>query len=176
MSFFIISFMAKRSQNEVNSLTRRALELLDRGHSEKEVAEILDVSLRTIQRWKARLEIEESNIPIGIDSPRLLSPQEERALGVLTFGEVEKLIPNAVAVIKEILENPESRNSDRLRAAGLIGDWSGYSSGVQGAMSIVLRAGYIVVDPDLEQSGQRSQGLTEEGANLIRAKLLGIEE
>jgi hypothetical protein len=174
--------MSKRSLKDVKALSRRAFELFDHGLSFEEVATQLDVSSRTVRRWVASrddadaLTEDDRHSNSGTATPERMSLDDLPEYACLG-ADVDELIPDCLKVLRDILKDEDSKTSDRLRAISLILDWSGLSGGFQGSIRRVIECGYAVLDPHapVEQGGQRTQGLTEEGANLIRAKLLGIE-
>lgn len=78
--------MGKRSQAEVEKLTARAFKLLTNGHKQSEVAQKLNISLRTLQRWIAneksptsdnspveKLNLSPETIETNINSPKIKS-------------------------------------------------------------------------------------------------------
>jgi transposase-like protein len=144
--------MAKRSAQDVAILSNRAAELLESGLTIAEVASQLDVSTRTVQRWRnrtqfspiARPEIEQkSHIEVADPIPDGLKYLPDFKIAT----NLESLIPVALDELRRILENPESRTADKLRACGIIGDWSGLNGGLYGSIRRVFGAGYVVVDP-----------------------------
>jgi hypothetical protein len=166
--------MGKRSIGDVNALKSRAFELADQGLLLPEIADLLGVSLRTIQRWRA-----------SVMNPETASSEDCQQTELIAGGiseqeafDLDELIPISINVLQDILQNPDSKNSDKLRAVTILGDWTGLSSGISGSLRRVSEAGYVVIDPTLpsETSDDTRQGLTDEAANLIRAKLLGIIE
>ena len=70
------------------------------------------------------------------------SPESRKQSNDLT---PQDLVCDALEAVKDILQNPDSRNCDRLKAASLVGDWTGL--GVQGkmaemeALKILIEAG-----------------------------------
>ena len=57
-----------------------------------------------------------------------IKEQQEKQQKRFSAGSVVKrLLPKALAKIEEILEDPEAKHSDQLRAAALIGNWAGLS-------------------------------------------------
>ncbi len=153
--------MAKRSQQDVAILAERAYRLLESGMSSAEVAKELQVSQRTLQRWKNRPRL----LPLA--HPEQTSEVEENSqIDILdSHGDFEKvafrqyllvhksalrlerLIPTALDQLENILRDPDIRVSDRLRACQIIGDWSGLNGGTDGAMRRVFAAGYDIVAP-----------------------------
>jgi hypothetical protein len=173
--------MAKRSPKEVRVLSLRAFELIDSGLSPLQVANQLQVSPRTIRRWLSS-RADGDAIPEDLDEENDFVSTEIHQSTIPEFGmkgrDIDDLIPLSLNVLRKILEDPEARPADQLRCVAIVGDWGGLAGGLSGSLRRVHELGFEVVDPNLpiEAEGHRSQGLTEEGANLIRAKLLGIED
>ena len=171
--------MAKRASKDVKALSLRAFELMNSGLSFEETAAQLQVSSRTIRRWVSQCK-DVDILPDELDEDDYVDSTETSANlpeFALKGRDVDQLIPLSLKVLQEILEDPDARPSDKLRAIGLVGDWAGLSAGFYGSIRRVIEAGLEVVDPNfpLEPAeGQTIKGLTDEGANLIRAKLLGI--
>jgi hypothetical protein len=160
--------MAKRSQEDVAILASKATQLLKNGLSVSEVAEQLQVSTRTIQRWRNRpqvLPIRRSGIEekpqlesIGSENEPPYPSQNDFQRHLRYFddaGKLEALIPVALDELKHILENPDTRIADKLRACQVIGDWSGLSGGFDGSMRRVLAAGYVIVAPRIPAQESR---------------------
>jgi hypothetical protein len=173
--------MAKRASKDVKALSLRAFELMNSGLSFEETAAQLQVSSRTIRRWLSS-RADGDAIPEGLGEENDFVSTEIQQSTIPEFGlrgrDIDDLIPLSLNVLRKILEDPEARPADRLRCVSIVGDWGGLAGGLSGSLRRVHELGFEVVDPNLpiEAEGHRSQGLTEEGANLIRAKLLGIED
>jgi transposase-like protein len=144
--------MAKRSQQDVAILAERAYKLLESGMSSSEVARQLQVSPRTLQRWKSRprlLPLVEGNSQIEVlDSDNFQKHEfREALLSYKPASKLEALIPIALDQLESILTNPETRPSDRLRACQIIGDWSGLNGGADGSCRRVFALGFDIVAP-----------------------------
>lgn len=95
----------------------QALKLLIEGKTHQETADILGVSSKTIQRWVKQPTFSES-----------LEALRSTALNEISDdvgNELKRLVPKSLAVIEQFLDNPGAKGSDRLRAASIIGSWSG---------------------------------------------------
>jgi hypothetical protein len=146
--------MAKRSQQDVAILAERAYRLLESGMSTSEVAQQLQVSPRTLQRWRNRprllplAELENSQIEV-LDSDDDFDKMEYRGylLNFKSTSRLEKLIPAAMDQLEAILIDPNSRSSDKLRACQIIGDWSGLNGGTDGSLRRVFALGYDITAP-----------------------------
>ena len=109
--------MLSFSQKQAASALARKLPL-------KEVAESLNVSSRTIQRWSktpdflAELRRLEQEIATEIETAN-------RSESVAVAVRVPMLLSKAVKRLEEIIENPDSRSSDILRVCQLLGKWNG---------------------------------------------------
>ncbi len=82
--------MGKRSLGDVNALRLRSFEMIERGLSLPEIADLLGVSLRTIQRWKSTAQPETTSLED--------CPQAEIDMGVSeqVALEIDELIPISV--------------------------------------------------------------------------------
>ena len=158
--------MSKRSQRDVAVLAERAYRLLESGMSSAEVAKELQVSTRTLNRWKNRprllplvqaqqsSQVEESSQVEVLESDRDFEKVafREYLLVHKSASRLERMIPIILDQLENILRDPDTRVSDRLRACQIIGDWSGLQGGTDGAMRRVFAAGYDIVvshNPDV---------------------------
>lgn len=128
----------------------RAAELLAQGHSQGEVGNAVGVSRRTVSRWLQEQDFR--NLSFGLLSRASQSPQESPQRSQEPRKQSHDLTPqdlvsDALEAVQGILQNPDSRNCDRLKAASLVGEWSGL--GVRGkmaemeALKILIEAGWI---------------------------------
>ncbi len=113
----------------------KAAELLSQGFSHQEVADACNVSRRTILRWLNQNDFK--NLSFGLihrhrQSPAQQAPQRptnaHNTNQHLANLRVTDLIPDALAAVRDILQNPDARNGDRLAAASLIGRWAGFET------------------------------------------------
>ena len=153
--------MARRSEQDVAILAERAYRLLESGMSSAEVAKQLQVSTRTLQRWKSRprllplaqarqtSEIEENSQIDILDSHGDFEKVafREYLLVHKSASRLERMIPTVLDQLENILRDPDTRVSDRLRACQIIGDWSGLNGGTDGDMRRVFAVGYDIVAP-----------------------------
>jgi len=110
----------------------RAAELLAKNHSQQEVADAVGVSRRTILRWLKQPDFK--NLSFGLVSRVAQSPQQlpqpvyssekHRQSNSLT---PQDLVEDALSAIRDILQDPDSRNCDRIKVAALVGEWAGLS-------------------------------------------------
>lgn len=98
----------------------KALKVLSKKGTYREAAIAAEVSVRTIIRW---MKLEDFQEALG----RKGQQRTELVKEIVTISELQvvDLIPKALATIQEILENPDSRSSDRLKASELVGKWAG---------------------------------------------------
>ncbi len=108
----------------------KAAELLSQGFSHQEVADACKVSRRTILRWLNQNDFK--NLSFGLihrQRPAQQAPQRPENVKStnqpLDNLRVSDLVPDALAAVRDILQNPDARNGDRLAAASLDGKWSG---------------------------------------------------
>jgi len=103
----------------------KAASALARGLSQGRAAEVAGVNRRTVVRWLKedpffRSEIERLSAEvedIRVEVVEKIIENEEVSL--------KDLLPKALKVVKEILDNPDSRSADKIRAASLVADWAG---------------------------------------------------
>ena len=98
-----------------------ALQILSKRGTYEEAARAAKVSRRTVIRWAKIPEFKEqlggfSKARLEVAS-EVIKQQEEL--------QIENLVPKALDKIREILDDSDSRRSDQLRAAELIGRWAG---------------------------------------------------
>jgi transposase len=98
-----------------------ALQILSKRGTYEEAATAAKVSRRTVIRWAKIPEFKEqlgnfSKARVKAAS-KVIEQQQEL--------QVENLVPKALAKIRDILEDSDSRRSDQLRAAELVGRWAG---------------------------------------------------
>ena len=175
--------MPKNSAKERADLSRKALDLLRSGHDPSDVAGLLKISLRTIQRWRSKAE-QANNASLALPQQSSVSNSLETAFQLPSEppsesdirAKIESLTDIVLTTLENILRNPDARTADQLRACQLILSVSGWSdpaaSVTSKAINFLLQQGYVVTDPNLppENSGQR--GLTDEMAELIKEKIL----
>jgi hypothetical protein len=129
----------------------RAAELLSQGHSHQEVGDAVKVSRRTILRWLKQNDFK--NLSYGLVGRAVQAPQpvqapqrsSERQSG--SNLTVSDLIPDALLAVRDILQNPESRSCDRIKAASLVGQWAGLGQPARmlevEAVKILIEAGWL---------------------------------
>ncbi|HEY9607652.1 MAG TPA: helix-turn-helix domain-containing protein [Allocoleopsis sp.] len=98
--------------------SRRILDVLSKGGTQREAAEVAGISIRTLQRWLKTPEFRQIETKINFAVQK-----QTEALADEVVHQLETLTPIAISVLKEILENPESRAADRLRASALVIEW-----------------------------------------------------
>jgi transcriptional regulator with XRE-family HTH domain len=128
----------------------RSAELLAKGHSQEAVGNIVGVSRRTIVRWLKREDFR--NLSFGLlgraaQLPQPSSnplPESRKQSNVLT---PQDLVGDALEAVRGILQDPDSRNSDRLKAAALVGDWVGLGDRERmhelEAMRVLIESGWL---------------------------------
>jgi hypothetical protein len=99
----------------------KALEVLSKRGTYQEAASAAKVSRRTVIRWTKIPEFKEQ---LGNFSKARIKAASEiiQDQGKI---EIEDLVPKALAKVRDILEDSDSRRSDQLRAAEIIGKWAG---------------------------------------------------
>jgi len=178
--------MPKNNSKQRQDLSRKALDLLRTGHDIRDVALLLSVSERTIQRWRVKGE-KANNIDLALPQQTSVLNSLETAFQVPSEppteptevdirAKIETLTQLVLTTLQNILRNPDTRTADQLRACQLILSVSGYSdpavSVTSKAISFLLQQGYQVVDPSLPPENSGSRGLTDSMAELIKEKIL----
>jgi transposase len=98
--------------------SRRILDVLTKGGTQREAAEVAGISIRTLQRWLKTPEFRQIETKINFAVQK-----QTEALADEVTEQLESLTPIALSVVREILENSESRSVDRLKAASLVIEW-----------------------------------------------------
>ncbi len=175
--------MPKNSSKQRADLTKKALDLLRHGHDLEEVATLLGVSRRTLERWRFKAEKNNqaslSLVP-QINAPSSFIASSQMPSEPLGEGEVRSKIDCltglALSNLENILLDPDARTSDRLRASQLIltvAGWTDAAATVPSrAIELLLRQGYIITDPTLPPEDSGARGLTDAMAELIKEKIL----
>jgi hypothetical protein len=85
-------------------------------------------------------------------------------------------VEDALQAVRDILQNPESRSCDRLKAASLIGDWAGLNQRkppmheMEG-LEAMIRAGWVpdeVLDALIESSNEMGQRVRDAFYNCFQ--------
>lgn len=127
----------------------RAAELLGKGHSQQETADLIGISRRTIVRWLKQEDFK--SLCYGLigrspspQQPPQRSPERHKQSDTLT---AQDLVDDALTAVKDILQDPDSRNVDRLKAAALVGDWVGLGDRERmqelEAMRVLIESGWL---------------------------------
>jgi transcriptional regulator with XRE-family HTH domain len=128
----------------------RAAELLAQGKSQQDVATSMGVNRKTIQRWLQKEDFKNLSFGLVNRSPRLQDtpkPQSEKNLPCTNLTP-QDLIQEALIAVRDILQNPDSRNSDKLKAATLLGSWAGLTSDFNVALTSLRRYGLVLCESD----------------------------
>lgn len=99
----------------------KALQVLSKKGTYEEAAIASKVSRRTVIRWAKLPEFKEQLASFSQARLEVVS----EVLKKHEQCSVEELVPKALNAVQTILNNGESRNADLLRAAEIIGKWSG---------------------------------------------------
>jgi hypothetical protein len=98
-----------------------ALQILSKRGTYEEAASAAKVNRRTVIRWAKIPEFKEQLGNFSKARVRVASEviKEQEKL------EIEDLVPKALAKVRDILEDEDSRRADQLRAAEIVGKWAG---------------------------------------------------
>lgn len=96
--------------------------MLAQGATQLRVANALKINKRTLTRWLGETEFKTKVAELRGHRFR----QAEELVKSGNEIQLQDLIPKALAALKELLENSDTRSSDRLKAVQLIGSWAGF--------------------------------------------------
>ena len=125
----------------------QAAELLARGYSHQEVADAINTSRRTVLRWLKLQDFRDLSFGLVHRAPQ---PTPQRSLESRKPSDnltPQDLVGDALKAVQEILQDPDSRNADRLKAAALAGQWAGLGSKEKmaelEALKVLIEANWI---------------------------------
>jgi hypothetical protein len=129
----------------------QAAELIARGYSHQEVGDAVNVSRRTILRWLKQQDFRDLSFGLthratqtGSQQAPRRSPESDKPISDLT---PQDLVADALEAVKNILQDSEARNCDRLKAAALVGDWVGLGDRERmhelEAMRVLIESGWL---------------------------------
>lgn len=112
----------------MSSLTPKQLQavnLLAKGKTQIEIASLLGISTKTVQRWTRKPEFIQAIA--DVQSRAVEKTIEKTAEDISRHSQevIQRLVPKALMVIHEYLNNSSAKGSDRLRAVHIIGSWAG---------------------------------------------------
>jgi hypothetical protein len=142
------------------SLTKeqlKALAMFSEGLTSNEIATRLKVSVRTIQRWQKLPEF----IKAVTDIHQKATQTTVETTASNISNRIQSLLPKALNCIESLLDDPDARAADKLRACNLVGSWAG------------LTQQKTMPSPQPEQP-QSTAGLSDELVEQIRRQVLGV--
>jgi hypothetical protein len=153
----------------------QAAELIARGYSHQEVGDAVNVSRRTILRWLKQQDFRDLSFGLthratqtGSQQAPRRSPESDKPISDLT---PQDLVADALEAVKNILQDSEARNCDRLKACALVGEWAGLGDrgkmAEMEALKVLLEAGWIS-DAPIEVLVENWQNLSAEMKNVLR--------
>jgi hypothetical protein len=143
------------------SLTKeqlKALAMFSEGLTSNEIATRLKVSIRTIQRWQKLPEF----IKAVTDIHQKATQTTVETTASNISNRIQSLLPKALNCIESLLDDPDARAADKLRACNLVGSWAG-----------LTQQKLVNQSPQTEQP-QSSAGLSDELVEQIRRQVLGV--
>jgi hypothetical protein len=170
--------MPKYTQKERSDLSKKAVDLLRAGHDVGDVSRLLNVSVRSIQRWRRGEEgVQVVALAQAVDAaPNAISSSYDLPSDQNIRNKIQSLTTLALSTIEGILRCPDSRSTEKLRACALILDASGHNDPAacvtSKAIDFLHRQGYEIIDPTLPTEDEGVRGFTDEAAELIKQKIL----
>ena len=147
----------------------KAAELLSQGASHQEVADAVGVSRRTILRWLNSGEFKNWQYAL-VNRPRPAEKVPKPPPSKIKTDSLQPsdLVQDALETVRDILCDPDTtRVSDRLKAAGLIGEWAGLAhqkpkmAEVE-AIRALIEAGWL---------SEQTLDALKEGSDLFKEKM-----
>ena len=99
----------------------KAIELIHKGKTHDEIGKILKVNKKTIQRWNQRQEFVDALDDVCNRTTELLVQSASTDVVV----QIERLRNKALNSLEAILDDPLSRNNDKIRTCQILGTWTG---------------------------------------------------
>lgn len=99
----------------------QAIEMLANSESHAQIAQVLGISTKTIQRWLKKPKFTQALADVQL---RTVEKAVE-AVAEDISGQIQRLVPKAIKTLETYLDDPKARGSDRLRAAQILGNWAG---------------------------------------------------
>ena len=125
----------------------KALRLLGKGAKTGEVAAQLGITPRTIQRWQKDDEFASALKNISKQTTRLVVESTSFDL----FKELEEATQSSVELLKDFIQNPDLRPSDRLKAIDIVRRWGDrhrFDAEIEKELNSILRKLERVMLPD----------------------------
>jgi transcriptional regulator with XRE-family HTH domain len=108
---------------------QKALNMLAKGMGTSEVAKRLGVSQRTIQRWLKAEGVSNPVMDVCDQVVKEIALKVEAAIGDELKSQALQLLKlsgKSLDCLEEILNNPDTRTADRLKACQIVGEWVGF--------------------------------------------------
>lgn len=112
----------------MSSLTPKQLQavnLLAKGKTQVEIASLLNISTKTVQRWTRKSEFIQAMADVQLRAVEKTIEKTAEDISRHSQAVIQRLVPKALIVIHEYLSNSSAKGSDRLRAVQIIGSWAG---------------------------------------------------
>jgi hypothetical protein len=144
----------RQSESDRDRVRAKAFDLLRRGKTQSETATSCGITVRTLQRWvsDAEKKIERQGDLVAVVAKTLSTESNsvvERLFNQEFFQRLDSLMPCCLQELESILQDPDSRKQDKIRACQLLGDWAGLSGGLSGSIIRVAASGYLITEPDV---------------------------
>lgn len=103
----------------------QAVSLLGKGKTHAEIASLLGISTKTVQRWTKMLDFAQAVVDVHSRSVEKTVEKTAEDISRHSQEVIQRLVPKALMVIHEYLSDPSAKGSDRLRACHILGSWAG---------------------------------------------------
>jgi len=109
---------------------KAAAAAIAKGLNLKEIADSVGVSIRTIQRWQVSEDFaaEVSRLQVDFSCEVEEAARSEVKSRASATNRLATLFNRAIDRLEEVIENPDSRPTDLLKACQLLGKWNGWES------------------------------------------------
>jgi transcriptional regulator with XRE-family HTH domain len=109
---------------------QQAAAAIAKGLNLREIADNVGVSIRTIQRWQVSEDFaaEVSRLQVEFSCEVEQVTRSEVKSRASATNRLVSLFDRAIDRLEEVIENPDSRPSDLLKACQLLGKWNGWES------------------------------------------------
>jgi hypothetical protein len=134
----------------LTSQQQQAASAIAKGQPLREIAESLRVSIRTVQRWQLLPEFSheverlQEVVSVQIDQ----AVQSEAVELSCVYSRLPSVLNRALTRLEAIIDDPDSRASDILKASQLLARWSGWESDFNMSLANLRNYGIVLCRSD----------------------------